>query len=129
MRKYDIETILERHKINLFRKYAEEESKQDPRMKIQINGVAYGGADFIKYVPNETDRTKESKQLGHYWSDVEIIYFDNNTSYGIDEFVRKRNALTKTGQHIRSVFRAFNWVECDIADFGTKHCSYTKKTA
>ena len=134
MRKHDIETIIERHKLNLFKNYCEAESKQDPRMKIQNDGVAYGGANFIKYMPNKDDvaYAKANHSVYSWFEDrEEIIYFDSKTSggdsYGVDEFVKKRKALTTMGQHIKSVFRALAWVECDVSDFGTKDCSYTKK--
>ena len=50
MNKSNINEIIENHKIDLFTKYAEAESKVDARMKIQNDGVSYSGKNFIKYI-------------------------------------------------------------------------------
>tara|TARA_E500000318_G_C3392270_1_gene146436 strand:- start:43 stop:501 length:459 start_codon:yes stop_codon:yes gene_type:complete len=122
MNKQNIYDILERQKVILFKKYVKAESKADPRMKAKNDGVSYSGANFIKYVPDETDRTKKAKSYGYYWSDVEILYWDDNEfSYGTEEFVFKREARTPLGQHIRSVFRVLNLVEQDVQAFGTMY--------
>ena len=133
MNKYDIYQIIKSKKINLFKLYAEAESVLDKRMKIQNDGVAYSGMDFIKYIPDQTDRTTKSKKYGYIWSDIEIVYFGESNygldSYGLDNFINKREARTETGKHIKSVFRILNSVESDVNDFGTQNCNYTKKSA
>ena len=122
MNKQNIYDILKRQKVILFKKYVEAESKADPRMKAKNDGVSYSGANFIKYVPDETDRTKKAKSFGYYWSDLEILYWDDTEfSYGTEEFVFKREARTPLGQHIRSVFRVLNLVEQDVKAFGTMY--------
>ena len=133
MNKYDIYEIIKSKKINLFKQYAEAESVCDKRMKIQNDGVSYSGMDFIKYIPDASDKTLYAKKMGYYWSDIEILYFGESNygldSYGLDHFINKRPARTETGKHIKSVFRILNSVESDVNDFGTQHCNYTKKSA
>jgi hypothetical protein len=130
MNKSNINEIIENHKIDLFTKYAEAESKVDARMKIQNDGVSYSGKNFIKYIPDETDRTEKAKKRGEYWSDLEILYWGkNDLPYGTDSFILKREARTTVGQHIKSIFRTLNSIESDVQYFGTKDCNYTKKSA
>ena len=133
MNKYDIYEILKSKRINLFKQYAEAESVLDKRMKIQNDGVSYSGMDFIKYIPDASDRTLYAKKRGHYWSDIEIVYFGESNygldSFGLDELVYKRQARTETGKHIQSVFRILNSIESDVNNFGTQFCNYTKKSA
>ena len=115
MNKQDVYAILDENRINLFQKYCEVESAVDKRLTVQNDGKAYGGQNFIKFVPNKADRKK------HYWSDVAIIYWGKKTScgsmaFGMSEFIDKRTAKTKTGQHIKSVFRVLGNVEGDVAN-------------
>lgn len=115
MNKQDVYAILNENRINLFQKYCEVESAVDKRLTIQNDGKAYGGQNFIKFVPNKADRKK------HYWSDVAIIYWGQKSScgsmaFGMSEFIHKRDAKTKTGQHIKSVFRVLGNVEGDVAN-------------
>ena len=117
MNKNDVYQIIEEQKIFLFKKYAEAESVLDKRMKIQNDGVSYSGMDFIKYVPDKTDRNESAKSRGYYWPDVCILYFGKQSSYGLDDFIIKREARTTTGQHIRSAFRVLNNVECNVQTF------------
>ena len=124
MNKYDIYNIIKAKKIILFKEYAESESVLDKRMTIQNDGVAYSGMDFIKYIPDETDRTEKSKKYGYFWSDMEVVYFGESNygldSFGINDFIHKREARTETGKHIKSVFRVLNSIESDVNDFNTK---------
>jgi len=133
MNKHDIYEIIKSKRINLFKQYAEAESVLDKRMKIQNDGVSYSGMDFIKYIPDESDRNLYAKKRGHYWSDIEIVYFGETNygldSFGIDRLVYKRQARTETGKHIQSVFRILNSIESDVNNFGTQFCNYTKKSA
>ena len=109
MNKQNIYDILKRQKIILFKKYVEAESKADPRMKAKNDGVSYSGANFIKYVPDETDRTKKAKSFGYYdGEDLEILYWDDTEfSYGTEEFVFKREARTPLGFKILEVCLEF----------------------
>ena len=133
MNKHDIYKIIKSKKINLFKQYAEAESVLDKRMKIQNDGISYSGMDFIKYIPDATDRTSDAKKRGHYWSDMEIVYFGESNygldSFGLDELVYKREARTEKGKHIKTVFKILNSVESDVYDFGTQYCNYKKKSA
>ena len=114
MNKQDVYSILDENRINLFQKYCEVESAVDKRLTVQNDGIAYGGQNFIRFVPNKADRKK------HYWSDVEIIYWGKKTSDGMchadymTRFIHRRNAKTKTGQHIKSVFKILGYVESDV---------------
>ena len=115
MNKQDMYSILNENRINLFQKYCEAESSVDKRLTIKNDGVAYSGQNFIKFVPNEADRKN------HYWSDVIIIYWGKKTScgsmaFGMSEFILKRDAKTKIGQHIKSTFEVLGWVEGDVAN-------------
>ncbi len=125
MRKSDVYDIIEEKKLDLWKLYVEEEGKADPRMKAKNDGVSYGGADFIKYVPNETDKTKENWKRGYWWSsDVYCIYWHKNdtiTPYLTDKFVLGRPPRTETGKHIKSVFKVINSIESNVQDFGTQH--------
>ena len=130
MNKSNINQIIQNHKIDLLETYAKAESVVDARMKVQNDGVSYSGKNFIKYIPDESDKTLSAKSKGHYWSDVVILYWDkNDLPYGTDSFILKREARTTVGQHIKSIFRTLNSIECDVQDFGTKHCKYSKKSA
>ena len=133
MNKHDIYKIIKSKKINLFKQYAEAESVLDKRMKIQNDGISYSGMDFIKYIPDVTDRTSDAKKRGHYWSDMEIVYFGESNygldSFGLDELVYKREARTEKGKHIKTVFKILNSIESDVYDFGTQYCNYKKKSA
>ncbi len=117
MNKNDIYNIIEKQKVVLFRKYAEAESVVDKRMKIKNDGVSYSGMDFIKYIPNASDKTQYAKSRGHYWSDVEILYFGETNCFGLDSFIYKRQARTETGKHIKTAFKILNNVECGVQNF------------
>ena len=125
MRKSDVYDIIEEKKISLWKLYVEEEGKADPRMKAQNDGFSYDGADFIKYVPDETDKTKENYKRGYWWSsEMYCIYWDDKTTilpYGVTRFIFGRTPRTETGKHIRSVFKMINSIESDIQAFGTQH--------
>ncbi len=125
MRKSDVYDIIEEKKLDLWKLYVEEEGKADPRMKAKNDGVSYGGADFIKYVPNETDKTKENWKRGYWWSsDVYCIYWhkdDLSLPYDADIFILGRPPRTETGKHIRSVFKMINSIESDVQAFGTQY--------
>jgi len=124
MNKYDIYNIIKTKKIILFKEYAEAESVLDKRMTIQNDGVSYSGMDFIKYIPDETDRTEKSKKYGYFWSDMEIVYFGESNygldSFGLDNFIYKREARSELGKHVKSVFKVLNAIESDVNDFNTK---------
>ncbi len=125
MRKSDVYDIIEEKKLDLWKLYVEEEGKADPRMKAKNDGVSYGGADFIKYVPNETDKTKENWKRGYWWSsDMYCIYWHKNdtiTPYYTDTFVLGRPPRTETGKHIKSVFKVINSIESNVQYFGTQN--------
>lgn len=125
MRKSDVYDIIEEKKISLWKLYVEEEGKADPRMKAKNDGVSYGGADFIKYVPDETDKTKEAWKKGYWWSSsVYCIYWDNKTTilpYGATEFIFGRTPRTETGKYVKSVFKVINSIESDVQAFGTQY--------
>lgn len=125
MRKSDVYDIIEEKKISLWKLYVEEEGKADPRMKAQNDGVSYGGADFIKYVPDETDKTKENYKRGYWWSsDMYCIYWDDKTTilpYGATRFIFGRTPRTETGKYIKSVFKVINSIESDVQAFGTQY--------
>ena len=125
MRKSDVYDIIEEKKMDLWKLYVKEEGKADPRMKAKNDGVSYGGADFIKYVPDETDKTKENWKRGYWWSsDMYCVYWHKNdtiTPYCTNTFVLGRPPRTETGKHIRSVFKVINSIESDVQYFGTQN--------
>jgi len=125
MRKSDVYDIIEEKKISLWKLYVEEEGKADPRMKAKNDGVSYGGADFIKYVPDETDKTKEAWKRGYFWSsNIYCIYWDDKTTilpYGATTFIFGRTPRTETGKYVKSVFKVINSIESDVQAFGTQY--------
>jgi len=125
MRKSDVYDIIEKKKISLWKLYVEEEGKADPRMKAKNDGVSYGGADFIKYVPDETDKTKDNWKRGYWWSsNMYCIYWhkdDLSLPYGADSFIYGRTPRTETGKHIKSILKIINSIESDVQVFGTQY--------
>jgi hypothetical protein len=125
MRKSDVYDIIEEKKISLWKLYVEEEGKADPRMKAKNDGVSYGGADFIKYVPDETDKTKEAWKRGYFWSsNIYCIYWDDKTTilpYEATTFIFGRTPRTETGKYVKSVFKVINSIESDVQAFGTQY--------
>lgn len=124
MRKSDVYDIIEKKKIDLWKLYVEAEGKADPRMKAKNDGTSYGGADFIKYVPDETDKTEDNRKRGYWWSSsVYCVYWnkeDTKLPYDADRFILGRPSRTETGKHIRSTFRILNYVETSVYNFGRK---------
>jgi len=125
MKKSDVYDIIEEKKVNLWRLYVEAEGEADPRMKAQNDGHSYSGMDFIKYVPNETDKTKEAWKRGYWWSsDMYCIYWDDKTTilpYGATTFIFGRTPRTETGKYVKSVMKVINSIESDVKNFGTQN--------
>lgn len=124
MRKSDVYDILEKNKIDLWKLYVEAEGKADPRMRAKNDGSSYGGADFIKYVPDETDKKDYYWKRGYWWSsDVYCVYWhkdDTRLPYYADQFILGRPSRTETGKHVRSALKMLNKVESSIYNFGRK---------
>ena len=125
MKKSDVYDIIEEKKVNLWRLYVEEEGKADPRMKAQNDGHSYSGMDFIKYVPNETDKTTEAWKRGYWWSsDMYCIYWDDKTTimpHEASTFIFGRTPRTETGKYVKSVLKVINSIESDVQLFGTQN--------